>query len=440
LQIDSPPIVGFRVTDNGIGLDDDNFDSFNTAFSAHKFRTGGKGLGRFTWLKAFERAEIESTFQSERGFETRAFTFDENYDMDERGLPKLGKATSAGTHIELVGLRQQYHEQCPRSPDVFIQKLIEHFIPVLLEPDCPHITVHDLGRKSEINDIFEKDYKATASLHNFEINGQAFTLHGFRLPTSRTTKHKLVYAADQRSVLSDKLSDHMPNLVSRLEDEDGKPFFYLGVVQSPYLSDHVNINRTDFDFGTADDADLELPLGQTALIPKVEIRNKILPFVEQDLKDVIESLNAAKLDRIRRYVHEHAPQYRILLKNPERFLDKLTPTPSRPEIEAALHRELFVRERTPPKAATGRPGDTAAQARASRTCEPRPRGECGLDCLPAAMDQKMRHDRGRERSKILLQHATEELCAVPTRLAELHPAAYSGAFDSEFPHARSYPS
>jgi hypothetical protein len=161
LRSDTPPTVGFRVTDNGIGLDDSNFDSFNTAFSSHKFRAGGKGLGRFTWLKAFERADIESTFRTERGFETRTFKFDEHYDLDERGLPRLGAATAAGTQIDLVGLRNQYTEQCPRSPDVFIQKLIEHFIPVLLESDCPHVGVYDLGKRYDINDIFARAYRAS---------------------------------------------------------------------------------------------------------------------------------------------------------------------------------------------------------------------------------------------------------------------------------------
>ena len=59
---------------------------------------------------------------------------------------------------------------------------------------------------------------------------------------------------------------------------------------------------------------------------------------------MIETINAAKLDSIRRYVHKEAPQYRILLENPERFIDKLTPTPQRQEIETILHRELFNRE------------------------------------------------------------------------------------------------
>jgi hypothetical protein len=346
LDLDAPPISGFRITDNGIGLDDDNWDSFNTAFSPHKLSRGGKGLGRFTWLKAFDHAKIESTFKDETGFHTRSFTFEENYDdEDKRGLPKPGTQQHTGTTVELVDLKRMYLEQCPRSTEAFIQKLIEHFILIFLEQDCPAVTVIDLGLAHNLNEIFEKDYKAAASAHTFDINDQQFTLHGFRLPTSRTTKHKLVYAADQRSVLSDRLGDHLPNLASRLVDDDGKPFFYLGIIQSPYLSAHVNTNRTDFDFGDPDDAELELPLpGHEQLIPKAEIRNKALPLVQGDLKDVIETINAAKLDSIRRYVHKEAPQYRILLKNADKFLDKLTPQPSRTEMEVALHRELFNRE------------------------------------------------------------------------------------------------
>ena len=345
LDLDVPPVSGFRVVDNGIGLDAGNFNSFNTSFSPHKLARGGKGVGRFTWLKAFDYAKIESTFKDEDGLHTRSFIFDENYDVDDkRGLPKPATQTQPTTTIELVDLKPLYHDQCPRSTEVFIQKLIEHFILVFLDKDCPEVTVTDLGHRYKINDIFEKDYKASASSYLFEINTYPFTLHGFRLPTSRATKHKLVYAADQRSVLSDKLADLLLNLTSRLEDCNGKAFFYLGIIQSPYLSERVNANRTDFVFGDPDDAELELPLAELQLIPKAEIRNKVLPFEREDLKEVIDTLNSSKLDRIRRYVREEAPQYRILLKNADKLLDKLPPTPTRAEMETALHRELFVRE------------------------------------------------------------------------------------------------
>src|ERR1700738_1079177 len=118
---ENPPINGFEVTDNGIGLDDENFDSFNTAFSRRKVSAGGKGLGRFTWLKAFDGALIESTFQGENSLLTRSYTFDERYTLDTAGLPMPGNTGYPGTTITLTGLKRNYKEKVPRSFVAFLQ-------------------------------------------------------------------------------------------------------------------------------------------------------------------------------------------------------------------------------------------------------------------------------------------------------------------------------
>lgn len=340
------PIESFKITDNGIGLDDENFDSFNTAFSRRKASVGGKGLGRFTWLKAFEGADIESTFRDTDGtLWRRSYVFSENYDLDTAGFPEKVERGVVGTTVHLFKLKKQYRDKVPRSVEAIIQKFIEHFILVFLEPYCPKVTLIDEGKRHEINEIFAKDYKTAASMHEFEIGEHKFTLHGFRLPTSRTTKHKLVYAADQRGVISDKLEDYVPNLSSRLEDESDSPFFYLAIVQSPYLSQHVNVGRTDFDFAVADDADLDLDgEDKPDFIPRADIRNKALDFIQSDLENIIETINAAKLDRVRRYVQQEAPQYRVLLKSANKFINTLPPSPSRTQIETVLHRELHHRE------------------------------------------------------------------------------------------------
>ena len=61
LDDDKPgPIEAFIVTDTGVGFTDTNYDSFQTVDSPYKAAHGGKGLGRFLWLKAFLRVEIES--------------------------------------------------------------------------------------------------------------------------------------------------------------------------------------------------------------------------------------------------------------------------------------------------------------------------------------------------------------------------------------------
>jgi hypothetical protein len=104
LPQDNPPVIRFRITDDGIGLTDDNFDSFNTAFSPQKIRIGGKGLGRFTWLKAFDGVQITSVFEDDvkGGRFRRNFVFDENYDLDERGLVIGALAAGLGAAIGAI--------------------------------------------------------------------------------------------------------------------------------------------------------------------------------------------------------------------------------------------------------------------------------------------------------------------------------------------------
>jgi hypothetical protein len=154
-----------------------------------------------------------------------------------------------------------------------------------------------------------------------------------------------VYAADQRAVTSDNLEDYLPNLTGRLVDEEDESFFYLGIVQSSYLSEHVTPGRVDFDFTPVEDADAESPdlFPQTA-VRRADIRNAALPLIQSDLASIIESINEAKLKRITDFVHQDAPQYRILLKYSPEFIDKLPPVPSRADMESTLHRELYQRE------------------------------------------------------------------------------------------------
>src|SRR5229473_3117694 len=48
------PIIGFVVQDNGIGFTEGHFKSFQTSDTMTKRTKGGRGVGRFLWLKAFE--------------------------------------------------------------------------------------------------------------------------------------------------------------------------------------------------------------------------------------------------------------------------------------------------------------------------------------------------------------------------------------------------
>lgn len=52
-EADKNTFSGFCIRDNSIGFNEDDRSSFMEADSEYKMKIGGKGVGRFLWLKAF---------------------------------------------------------------------------------------------------------------------------------------------------------------------------------------------------------------------------------------------------------------------------------------------------------------------------------------------------------------------------------------------------
>ena len=61
--------------DNGSGFNDANYESFQIMDTQYKQDLGGKGLGRFSWLKAFDQVEIDSHYRDGRDLRHRVFDF-----------------------------------------------------------------------------------------------------------------------------------------------------------------------------------------------------------------------------------------------------------------------------------------------------------------------------------------------------------------------------
>ena len=262
--------------------------------SEYKFQRGGKGLGRFIWLKAFNKVEISSVFfEPSEGTIERRFTFDENYDPDNAPSVVIN-TLQQGTTVRLVGYKEPYKSECPKNAEQIAQRLIEHFLLIFLHGDCPEVELHDQGIKINLNKIFERDFKSTATQFNFNIKDKSFALHGFRLTTPRVNKHRLIYAANQRGVISERLDDFIPNLSGRLTIDGDQSFVYLAVVQSEYLNQRVNNVRTDFEISPADDADADQGTLFEEEIRRSEIRDECTKLISTDLAGVISSINDLK--------------------------------------------------------------------------------------------------------------------------------------------------
>jgi len=178
LDDDKPgPVEAFTITDTGIGFTAANFESFNTVDSLYKATLGGKGLGRFLWLRAFQRVEIDSHYReiNTDGLLHRSFNFIES-DDEILATPTASDHTTPLTTVRLVGYRQPYLDECPRSLEGIAQRLIGHFLPLFLNPHGPALTLNDRFQEIDLWEFYRSNFEAFATRHDFTVAGQSFSL------------------------------------------------------------------------------------------------------------------------------------------------------------------------------------------------------------------------------------------------------------------------
>ena len=111
----------FVITDNGIGMNNENYKSFNTAYSTFKIKKGCKGIGRFVWLKAFKHVKVESIFCEDKQFYARSFIFSPD------GIEPESNTTITDEHITktiitLDGFLPKYKNAAPIELDTVAKK------------------------------------------------------------------------------------------------------------------------------------------------------------------------------------------------------------------------------------------------------------------------------------------------------------------------------
>lgn len=334
-------VNGFTIIDNGIGFNDPNLESFFTSDTQYKVNKGGKGLGRFIWLKAFDRARIESYFATNGQIRSRVFEFTLVGEQPS-GAASVSQEKQPRTQVELLGLKSPYKENCPRSLEAIGHRLVEHCLPFFLDPRCPAISIRDERNSIDLKAHFREKFASKASRKGFFVDSETFALMGLRLYHSHETHHRLLYAANFREVITEKLDKYLPNLQKRLTDDQGEQFVYLGFIEGKYLDDHVNAERTSFSFPIEDRAENTKIPGNIALN---DIREPALTNVTDDLKQFLDEINQQKKETINSYITQEAPEYRPLSRYIGEFIDQIPPGAKGASLEAILHQELYQKQR-----------------------------------------------------------------------------------------------
>jgi hypothetical protein len=331
-------VDGFIVVDNGIGFNEANLDAFFTSDTQYKVNRGGKGVGRFIWLKAFEYAEVESHYRENGKLMKRAFVFTINGD-EPIGPAAESEESAPKTMVRLIGMKSPYKENCPQSLEAIGHRLVEHCLPFFLDPRCPAIALIDGQKRIDLKFYFSETFATNASQHEFAVANNTFTLKGLRLYNPHETQHRLLYAATSREVLTEKLETYLPNLQRKLADDIGA-FAYLGFVEGEYLNQKVNNERTSFSFPAHHDGE-EL-LGEITLDT---IREAALSCVSRDLQPFLDEINTEKVSTISEYISQEAPQFRPLARYMPEFIDRIPPGTTGRKLEMALHEQLYEKQR-----------------------------------------------------------------------------------------------
>jgi hypothetical protein len=143
----------FIIEDDGIGFNDENLQAFDLLYSERKLSRGGKGRGRFTYLKAFEEVRIESTFQANDSTKSRQFSFG----LKEMSRPEPSKGHGRiGTKLVLARMRSEYANLVPRETAALAKEIISHFLPVLLSKRPVEIVLHD-GENVPLADLVRRE-------------------------------------------------------------------------------------------------------------------------------------------------------------------------------------------------------------------------------------------------------------------------------------------
>lgn len=347
-------VDGFVVKDNGIGFTKSNRDAFDTLYTEQKIADGGKGFGRFTCLKYFDRVKVSSTFAEGDAFRDRSFRMglDKDIIVEEKEGPSQAQTT--GAVVEISGIKSV------RFPDKKLETIsrvvVERLLPYFVDKEraCPRVVIRDANQPS--NTVPLNDYlgKENSQIVEMKVDEGAFSLSAnedektfevrvFKFFAPRTAKSKVSLVAHRREVTDNPLESYIPEFAEEFfepgPDQDlakGRNFVIKAYVFGDYLNDNVSLERGEFRFQT--DTDLLNGISQN------DIEQKAAEIVQSSVGAEIAERKRRKEVRISEYVTNDAPWHRILAKEVD--FSALPMRPSNQDIELHLQKKKYEKEIT----------------------------------------------------------------------------------------------
>ena len=335
-----PEITGFRITDNGIGFNEDNWTSFNTLDSLKKLDKGCRGIGRVLWLKAFENVVIDSTYSQDGTILRRKFDFNVSKEISP-SEPTIQDTESISTTIHLQGFKDRFAKYSYKTFDKIASGLLEHCLWYFIRTEgVPRIRVYDAGKVVNLCELFDQHIHSSISTDTVIIKEREFELTHVKIRVTRNRPHCLGYCAAGRLAKEEPLKGKVPGLFAALSDGKGE-FTYMAYLTSKFLNDRVTNERLDFNIAETMEAD---NLYVATEICYEDIRQALLPYISIFLKDSLEEIIRSGEEKVNDFVSKKAPKYRPLLHHIQLKTLSIDPNISDKDLDILLHKEAFLLE------------------------------------------------------------------------------------------------
>lgn len=324
-------IINFEIEDNGIGFNNDNFESFKTAESTFKLERGGKGVGRFYYLKAFDNVEIESVYEENGNKKLRRIEFSKAHGIKELFNDIADSNRKQLTVVKLLGFKEEYRSQpsAYKTTSKISQRILEHCLSYYIGGVAPTIIVDDGNEQYNLDSLFE-EIKSNITTENIDISGEEFTISHIKLYSTYNKVHNIVFCADFRAVKSYPI-ESLLGTTAQFDDEDRK-FYYEAYVSSTYLNNHVDSSRNAFNIpekGNVRGFDGKLVFGMNTLIDSIVERSKAF------LSQYLELLHQKKEERVFDHISSNPTLRAVPTYCPE-VIDEIELTSSEEKLNEIL--------------------------------------------------------------------------------------------------------
>ncbi|CAA7387323.1 MULTISPECIES: ATP-binding protein [Bacteroidota] len=321
LEIDNsiPSVKTIEIRDNGIGFTQENRDSFDTFYSEYKKSIGGKGFGRFMYVKYFNNVYVNSVFKdSNATLNSRYFRFGREYEIIVDEKVELSKAVDTYSSVTLENIKsgQNFDKQIETIARRILDKILIYFINdtftpptiILKEAEGNHsIVLNDF--LTEINEIKlwkSKDFV----LEDDKQQKFDFVAKVFKIYYPGNQKSKVSLAGHNREVTDTPLHKYIPEFEDEFFEEDEnkvkRNYIIKTYILGDYLDNNVSLERETFDF-PKDTKDMYFPFGQA------DLERKASEISKEAFGEDVQVRVQKKSEQIRNYVNELAPWHKPYL-------------------------------------------------------------------------------------------------------------------------------